>query len=119
MQEAQNKTIVLVVGQDFEAADVDGMLKYLYTGVLQPRQKQDSLKAFVVAEYFKVKSLRSAALDALRHQIGEFIGISYWRNYHKLAGRCPLPFFFFSFSQLQNTDHEVDCSPDPLRLPGK
>lgn len=83
-QEAHNKTVVLV-NQDFSPADIEAMLKFLYTGQVQEHHGRDAVKAFVVGGYFKIKPLRDAAINDIRIGLDTYILTGYWRNWRKLA----------------------------------
>lgn len=73
------------MNQDFSVADIEAMLKFLYTGQVQDHHGRDAVKAFVVGGYFKIKALRDAAINNIRIGLDTYIRTSYWRNWRKLA----------------------------------
>ncbi|KAH8787905.1 hypothetical protein F5883DRAFT_707030 [Diaporthe sp. PMI_573] len=90
--EAKTKTINLT-GSSFLEEEVDGLLKYLYTRQLSPRQSVNPIRTYVVADYFQVWELRAKATKQASNELQKLLKWEYFVNFrercHTVLGEYP------------------------------
>lgn len=91
-KEAKTKTINLT-GSSFLEEEVDGLLKYLYTRQLSPRQSVNPIRTYVVADYFQVWELRAKATKQASNELQKLLKWEFFVNFrercHTVLGEYP------------------------------